>query len=322
MDRVERHSTHLVPALRGGGIAIFITFFLIVFFVLPIDRKLLGLFFGALIVLIVNIVDDWGGVKVSPAERLFWEIIGIFVIIGSGIGIDNITNPFGGVIALDAIRYDLSFLGAGHGIMPLSDIFTVIWILLMVNVMNWLDGLDGLASGVSGICALTLFFLSLLPFVNQPNMAMMALILFGAIIGFLPFNFFGGKIKLGDSGATVIGFILAVMAILNQGKIATFFLILGLPILDAFWVILRRIFVDKKSPFKGDKKHFHHRLLQIGFTKKRAVYVIWIYSAIFSLIALLLQGADKKLMAIIIMTVLMVVFSLIVVIFSKNKPNL
>ena len=94
MDRKESHSTHGIPSIRGGGIAIFLTFFIVVALVVPIDRKLVGMFLGALIILIVNIVDDMGKVKVTPFERLFWETIGIFVVIGSGIGIDNITNPF------------------------------------------------------------------------------------------------------------------------------------------------------------------------------------------------------------------------------------
>ena len=322
MDRDESHSTHQRKSIRGGGISIFLTFFTIAFLVLPVDRKIIGLFLGALIILIVNIVDDMGKVKVTPFERLFWEIVGIFIVIASGIGIDNITNPFGGVLALDSIRYELPFLGEGVGIMPLADLFTIIWVILMINVVNWIDGLDGLASGVSAICALTLFFLSLLPFVNQPNMAILAIILFGAVLGFLPFNFLSGKIKLGDSGATVIGFILAVLAIMNQGKIATFFLILGLPILDAIWVIFRRIFIDKKSPFKGDKKHFHHRLLKLGLSKRQVVYIIWIYSAIFGITSLLLQGADKKLLAIIVMTSGMIIFSSVVIFMSRGKPEI
>jgi len=321
MDRQEKHSTHRIPAIRGGGIAIFLSFFLVVFFVVPIDRKILGLFFGALIVLIVNVFDDCGRFKISPKQRLFWEVIAVFVVIFSGIGIDNITNPFGGVLALDSIRFELPIFGKGHGIMPLADIFTFVWVLLMINVMNWIDGLDGLASGVSIISALTLFCLSLLPIVNQPNMAMLAICLVGAIIGFFPFNFFHGKIKLGDSGATFLGFVLAVLAILNKGKIATFFLILGLPILDAFWVILRRIFIDKKSPFKGDKKHFHHRLLQIGLTKRQVVYVIWVYSALFGSISLFFQGAEKKLISIIVMSIIMLLFSLFVMFLSRGKQG-
>jgi len=323
MDRQEKHSTHTMSAVRGGGISIFLTFFILTFLIVPIDRKILGLFLGCSVVLIVNIIDDMGKFQVTPFERLFWEIMGILIVISSGIGIDNITNPLGGVIAFDTVRFELpSFLGKGHGIMPFSDLFTIIWIILMVNVLNWLDGLDGLASGVSFICAGTLFFLSLLPFVNQPNMALMAIILAGAILGFLPFNFLSGKIKLGDSGATILGFILASLAILNKGKIATFFLILGLPILDAIWVILRRIFIDKKSPFVGDKKHFHHRLLKIGFTKRQVVYIIWIYSVIFAVSALLLQGAEKKLIAIIVMTSLMIIFAATVVFMSRNKPDI
>lgn len=322
MDRLESHSTHNFPAVRGGGIAIFCSFFLVSFFVIPIERKFIGLFLGSLIILIINVVDDWGKIKVTPMERLFWEMVGIFVVISSGIGIDNITNPLGGVIAMDSIRIELPFLGQGYGIMPFSDIFTIVWLILMINVLNWMDGLDGLASGVSAISAFTIFCLSILPIVNQPNMAFLSIILFGSILGFLPYNFFSGRIKLGDSGATFLGFVLGILAILNKGKVATFFLILGLPILDAVWVIFRRIFIDRKSPFKGDKKHFHHRLLKLGLSKRGAVYVIWMYSFIFAMSSLFFQGAPNKLISIIVMAILMIVFSFLVYFFSRNKPDI
>ncbi len=305
MDRQEAHSTHKKSTPRGGGIVIFMIFVVLVLVFVPLSNYVYGFLLGGAIVFIVNFIDDHK--PISPFVRLGAELAACLVVIMFGIGMENISNPVSGeAISLIRWSFPVTLFGGLHHISPLADIFTIIWIMTMINMMNWIDGLDGLATGVSAIAGLTLFGLSLLPYVNQPSMATMALILVGALLGFLVYNFFPARIKLGDSGSTFIGYSLAVLAIISSGKIATFFLVLGLPFFDLAWVVFRRVFIEKRSPFKGDKKHFHHRLLSAGLKPKQAVYFMYVISALFGGMALFLKGAQNKLFAIILMLLILV----------------
>lgn len=307
MDRTETHSIHQEPKPRGGGIAIYLVFVVMSLLLVPIDKYLLGLLGGGTIVFLTNFLDDKYCLR--PVTRLVFEIIACLIVIFAGIGIVHISNPFTGeAIALDVWRIPVVIGGQTHYIVPIADVFAVVWILVFTNAMNWLDGLDGLASGVGTISALTLFGLSLLPFVNQPDMARLGIVLAGATLGFLIYNFYPSKIKLGDAGSTFLGFTLAVLAIYSSGKIATFFLVLGLPLLDVAWVIMRRLFIDRRSPLQGDQGHIHHRMLKAGLTVRQTVLIIYVFSAGFGIIALTLQGAQKKLLAVVGMILLMGVF--------------
>lgn len=306
MDRREAHSTHHDPRPRGGGIVIALVFSTAVLLLLPWDERLFALLAGLLVVLVPNFIDDrtngipWWG-------RLGAELVAALIVVSAGIGIDAITNPF----TREAIIFT-----------PwVSMALTVAWILIAINAMNWLDGLDGLATGVSAIASVTLYGLALLPFVAQPNMATMAVALAGSLLGFLVLNFYPAKIKLGDAGSTSIGFLLAVLAIFSSGKIATFFLVLGLPLLDVAWVVFRRVFLERKSPFRGDRKHFHHRLLELGMPVPAVVLTFYAFSAVYGVIALQIQGAERKLLAIVAMTLTMVVLAAFVVLRTRRREK-
>jgi UDP-GlcNAc:undecaprenyl-phosphate GlcNAc-1-phosphate transferase len=308
MDRQESHSTHTVPVPRGGGIVIFIVFSAAVLLLMPLSKQIAGFLLGGALIFGINILDDLHPIK--PIIRLLGEFAACLVVIMFGIGMENISNPLNGqAISLIAYAIPIEIGGTLHYFTPLTDVFTIIWVMTMINMMNWIDGLDGLAVGVGSIAGITLFGLSLLPYVNQPEMGNIAIILVGALLGFLIFNFFPAKIKLGDSGSTFIGYTLAILAIISSGKIATFFLVLGLPFFDLAWVIFRRIFIEKKSPFKGDKKHFHHRLLRAGLTQKQAVLYVYTVTALFGGMALLLKGAQNKLIAICMMMLILITLS-------------
>lgn len=313
VDRQEKHSTHTRIGVRGGGLAISIAFLVTMFFFFEDFYHITGVIVASILIVFVNFVDD--AKNISRYFRLFIEIIAAGIIILSGVGMESITSPFGGF-------YDLtvgSFMLGGFEISPIADIIALVWMVGLMNAINWLDGVDGLAGGITSIAAFILFILSLSPIVGQPEMALMAIILFASILGFLPFNFYDGRIKLGDTGAKFIGFILAITAILNQGKIATFVLVLGLPILDAVWVVLRRVFIDRKSPFHGDKGHFHHRLQRAGFSKRMTVIIIALFSVAFGMLSLILNNAQEKLIGLIGMSMLFILFSLWVS--NKEKIN-
>lgn len=306
MDRREAHSTHRDARPRGGGVIIFLVFAVAVLLLLPHDHRLIGLLIGALVILIPNFIDDrtngipWWG-------RLLSEIAGAGIVIWSGVGINALSNPLSG----EAVFFSPM----------LSAAFTVVWIVVSINAMNWLDGLDGLATGVGAIAALTIFALALLPYVNQPEMATMAIALAGALLGFLVYNFYPASIKLGDAGATFLGFMLAVLAVYASGKIATFFLVLGLPLLDVVWVIFRRVVMERKSPFSGDRKHFHHRLLALGLRVPTVVLIFYGFSSLYGATALLVQGAQQKLLAILMMTATTVVLATFVVARTKRDDS-
>lgn len=304
VDRQESHSTHTHIGVRAGGLSIALAFLSTMFLFFEGFEHITGVVIASILIVIVNFIDD---VKnISRYFRFFVEIIAAGIVVAAGVGMVAITSPFGGFYDLTVGTFTLW----GIEISPIADLITMVWIVGLMNVINWLDGMDGLAGGVSSIAAFVLFILSLSPFVAQSEMALVAVILFASIMGFLPFNFYDGRIKLGDTGSKFIGFILAVTAILNQGKMATFALVLGLPILDAAWVIMRRIFIDKKSPFHGDQGHFHHRLLRAGFSKRQTVVIMWCFAMSFGILALLLHNARAKLWGLLIMMLIFVIWSI------------
>ncbi|MFA6296188.1 MAG: MraY family glycosyltransferase [Patescibacteria group bacterium] len=311
-----------------GGLAIYLGFFISLSYFILIDRDffsgymlpkyILGLALGGLILIIGGIIDD--KYNLSPKKQFIFPIISCLIVIVSGIGITFISNPFGNTINLDEIKIQLFTINnIPYFFTVFADIFTLIWLLGMIYTTKFLDGMDGLVSGISVIASVILFFLSLSTKVMQPETALLCIILAGASLGFLIFNFHPAKIFLGEGGSTLIGFMLGALAIISGGKIATALLIMGIPILDVIWVILRRIF-KHKSPFEADRQHLHFRLYDLGFSQRTAVIFLWSISALFGLFALFIQGKDK-ILAFAILLGLMVILAILLVIFFKKKQT-
>ncbi len=305
-DRQEAHSIHAVAKPRGGGIVIAALFFASLPLLLPWDQKLLGFIIGGILIVAINFIDD--KYKVPWWLRLFVEIIACGVVVLCGIELSILTNP---------ITNQVWFLAEAFPL--LTKLLTIVWIIVSINMMNWIDAVDGLVTGVGTISALTLFGLCLLPIVNQPGIAAVSLLLAVLALVFLYFNFFPSKIILGDTGATFFGFVLAILAIFSSTKVATFFLVLGIPLLDVVWVVGRRILVEKKSPMQGDKKHLQHRLMNLGLTSPQICYVFYSIAASFGLLSLVLQGARAKLIAVIIMCVFALGFFTLIYILERRK---
>lgn len=317
LAKPRERDVHKNPVPRLGGIAIFSSFWLVMIGymlfcpdklhfvdqkVLGIDLNLWGVIFGSIILLILGIMDDTKGVK--PWPKLFWQVVAASLVVIFGIKIWWFSNPLGGAnIILGSLTY----------------VFVPLWIVLVINVMNWLDGLDGLADGVSFIALIILAILSLKPAVNQPATALISMILAGASLGFLFYNFNPAKIFLGDSGSMFLGFMIAVSSIISGGKIATALLVLGIPILDAFWVILRRLY-SGKSPMEADKLHLHHRFLQIGLNQKQTVLIFYFIAALFGIFALQ-NGTKGKMIAGLWLIAILVIMGLMLVMFKKSKKN-
>lgn len=317
---------HQTPIPLLGGLAIFFSFFIVLgyyaFFTDNIIdgirlKNLIGFFIASSIIMVGGILDDQFNLK--PKYQIIWPILAVFIVIASGIGVTKITNPFGGVFHLDQYKFVLFW----HNDIPaqvtiLADLFTFFWLMGMMYTTKFLDGLDGLVSGITAIGALVIFFLANTNMYFQPEVAFLAIIYVGAALGFLIFNFHPAKIFLGEGGSLLTGFILGILAIIAGSKVITAVLIMGIPILDVLWVILRRIFFEKKSPFVADRKHLHFRLLDIGFSQRQAVMFLYSLAFIFGLATLFLQSMGK-LIALIVLLVLMIVLGGVVVIFKHKE---
>ncbi len=279
---------------RIGGAALILVFWLIVFLDqnLTVDKPLFGVLIASALILIFGTWDDFK--EINPKIQFAIQIFLAIIIIGAGVSVDYITNPFGGTLRLDA--WQITFFNQQFSV--LGSLLIAAWLVLMMNVVNWLDGLDGLASGVSLIGFLAIFFLSVSELVNQPPIGILAVILVGALIGFLIFNFprkKGSLIFLGTSGSMFLGFMLGSLSIFSGSKMATAFLVMGVAILDAFWVIWQRL-KSKVPIYEGDQRHLHHQLLRSGLTKRQILFLYLFICAVFGSLALI-TGTEGKVIA-------------------------
>jgi len=274
----------------------------------------MGLILGSGLLVLISFIDD--RLSLPSWIRLIVHILVAGIMIISGIGVEAITNPLGGTIELNQLKFLFEFGGKNIEILALSGVFTLVWIVLIINSMNWMDGIPGLTSGLTFIGGLTMFFLSISEVVSQPETAILAIIVAMIALGFWFFDFHPPKIIIGDSGSMFFGLLLAVLAIFSGGKIATAFLILGFPILDAFFVVIRRL-ANKQAPWKGgewdrERKavHLHHRLLDFGFSERQVLLAIYALAATFGISSLFLN-TQGKFWAIVLIFVLSVVLSIL-----------
>lgn len=292
--RTHPANTHEGIVPRAGGLPIFFAICLSILLFIPMSKLLFGIVLGALITTAVGILDDY--VDLSPYLRFFLNIIAVGTVILFGLGTPYLNNPFGGVIRLDTIVWHINFLGS-HNFLVLANLFSLIWIVALMNFVNWSKGVDGQLPGFVSVSAL---FLGILAYrfsgysIAAGDVALLSFIVAGAYAGFLPWNFFPQKIMPGYSGGSLAGYFLGVLSILAFGKFGTLILVLSIPLVDALYVFVRRL-SEFKSPFKGDSGHFHHRLLEIGWGKRRIAFFYWGVSFLFGASSLFLKGAEKVL---------------------------
>jgi UDP-GlcNAc:undecaprenyl-phosphate GlcNAc-1-phosphate transferase len=284
----------------------------------PPSRQLVGLLLGCGILVLVGAYDDWKGL--GPWTKFAWQFIAAGIALAGGIGITSFTNPFGGVIDLSYGRFPVEMLGLSFHITPLANALSLLWMVGLANTINFLDGLDGLACGVSGIAAVIMFALAIGPRVDQPGVALLAIILAGATFGFLPYNFYPARIFMGDSGAYFLGLALAMLSIYSGAKLATAALVLGFPIVDALWAVSRRLW-KRTSPFRADRGHFHHLLIDAGLTQRQAVLTLYAVAASFGSIALTV-GSFAKLIALIALVFGMAITIAVLLALSLRRQRL
>ncbi|HSH31415.1 MAG TPA: MraY family glycosyltransferase [Candidatus Saccharimonadales bacterium] len=297
----EKRKIHTRPIPYLGGIAIFAAFIIPVLALLPLSRRLGALLIGITVLLVVGVIDDIK--KLNPWVKLGWQIGAAAITLCGGIGITSLTNPLGGTIDLTFGRFAVNWGSLQFHITPIGNLLSILWMVGLVNAINFLDGLDGLACGVSGIAAFIMFLLSVGPSVNQPEVALIAIVLAGATLGFLPYNFFPARIFLGDGGAYFLGLTLALLSTYSGGKLATISLVLGFTIIDGIWTVLRRLY-RHTSPFQADRHHFHHLLLDAGLSQRLAVLVLYFVALVFGIIAVS-SGSFAKLVSLVSLFVLM-----------------
>jgi UDP-GlcNAc:undecaprenyl-phosphate/decaprenyl-phosphate GlcNAc-1-phosphate transferase len=286
------HST-VVP--RGGGIPIFAALVTgLVMFVGMGDKRVIGIIAGAAVLAVTGFLDDRFEEKVSPYLRLALNILAALMVIGAGIGIAYITNPWGGVIRLDQPQYCFVAFGTQHCVWILSSIFGLVLLVWMQNIVGWSSGVDGQLSGFVITAAITMGLLGLrFGLDNQVFLViLLAAITAGAYLGFLPWNWWPQKIMPGYGGKSLAGYLLGILAIMSFAKVGTLLMVLGIPFIDALLVIIKRI-REGRSPVWGGREHLHHYLLDLGWSKQRIAITYWLASILMAWVAWQLQPRAK-----------------------------
>jgi UDP-GlcNAc:undecaprenyl-phosphate/decaprenyl-phosphate GlcNAc-1-phosphate transferase len=285
---------HSLPVPRGGGIAVAVALVIVALAALALNAlldivppgrigapEITALVVGTALAAGFGYIDDrW---QIRARWQLLAQVALAAFAIAMGLTITFIDNPLeflGGAFSADTIRF------SGE----VAVVVTTLWVVGMINSINFIDGLDGLSTGVSLIAAATLGIISLTASQNQPMVALLCGILAGALAGFLPWNFHPARIFIGTAGVFAAGYALAVLSILGTAKVAVALLVLGVPIIDTFWIITRRLLAGR-SPFTPDRGHIHHRLLDLGLTHRGAVLIIYGLCVVLAILSLLLTGS-------------------------------
>lgn len=279
---------------RAGGLAIYLAIFFGIVLLVGVNKVILGILIGGVLIVAMGLADDYK--DISPYTRWVMNIIVAVITISFGLGIPYVSNPFGGVIHLDKIYFTISFLGT-HNFLIIANIISVIWIVALMNFVNWSKGVDG---QMPGFVAISAFIIALFAVrfsshdIAKNSVSMIGFITSGAFAGFLVWNMYPQKIMPGYSGGALAGFMLAVLSILSFSKFGILLMVLSVPLIDAVYVFMGRV-LSRKSPFKGDNRHFHHRLLQIGWGKRRVAVFYWTVCLLFGISSLYFTGVQKVL---------------------------
>jgi UDP-GlcNAc:undecaprenyl-phosphate GlcNAc-1-phosphate transferase len=289
VDQPDDRRVNVVPIPRGGGVAVAAAFILVALAFTLVNAQfkflntpstidlpsLVALLLGGALAATFGVLDDYFDLR-ARWQFLAQLALALFAV-ALGVTIHFLSNPF------------------GSGLIPLEGAFaigfTVLWIVGMINSINFIDGLDGLSSGVVFIAAVTLGLISL-SFISQPYVAVLCFALAGSLLGFLRYNFHPATVFVGTSGVMFMGYTLAILSIMGTAKIAVALLVLAVPIIDAFWIIVRRL-AQRRSPFSPDRGHLHHRLLDVGLSHRQTVLLIYAICVGLGALSLLISGAGQ-----------------------------
>ncbi len=288
----DRHK-HPGITSKFGGLSLYVAFTTAAVLAqfLPVVRtddkeiiRLAGLLLGGAFLFVFGILDDKH--EFSALPQYIAQLIAAAIAIVFLIFIEGFNNPLTGKPTPEW-PYVVTVT------------LTLFWLGFMMNTVNWLDGLDGLASGVSAVAALMIFIHAAFR-LNQVSVSLLPLALFGAAVGFLPYNFHPARVFMGSNGALFLGYTVGVLGIIGGAKMATVLLVMGLPLLDVVWQIVRRVSAGK-NPAEGDRGHVHYRLLELGFSVRQIVIGYYIFCALFGMIALITASRLFKLIALLVL---------------------
>ncbi len=310
LPAIRNRDVHTERKPRVGGVAMWLVAILAVVIIMTGNRSgllsfapgvLRGIFAGLGIVLIFGLIDDLIGL--SPLFQVFGQFLAGAALVMSGLRVEYLRLPFAGQVAINPAW---------------SALFVVAWIMVMINAINLFDGLDGLAGSLSFTASIILLLVSLkLGFMGA---ATLCVIIAGITAGFLPWNWYPSKLFMGTVGSQLLGFLLGTVAVVSGAKVATAVLVLGIPLFDAFIVVLRRL-AAHESPFKADQRHLHHRLLKIGFKPPVVVFVTSLFAVIFGVFALGTQQASEKALLIGVLIISMLIFIWLTYLLEKRADR-
>ena len=305
----DKRRVHKRPTPRIGGLAIIFGF--LVAFISFNDswtKELVSILIGVGILGVLGIIDDCK--ELDAKLKFVVQIIAALVVVIFGdIRISVMSNPN-------------VFSENPYIIFPqwLSITVTVLWIVFMTNAVNFIDGLDGLAAGVSAIMSMSLVFIAIT--YHEYEIALLGIALMGACFGFLPFNFNPAKIFMGDTGSMFLGYMLSVLSVQGMFKsyavisFAVPIIMLGLPLFDALFAMLRRLLTGK-NPMSADRGHLHHRLYDMGFSQKQTVFILYAISGVLGITSILL--AEQRFLRAMLLLISVLIFLLIATMLGKNS---
>lgn len=277
VDFPSHRKIHTKVTPRLGGIAIFFGALAGAIYLQPSHPHLPEIFLGAIVILITGILDDRYNIR--PVVKLTGQLLAASFLISSGLIIEKLTLPFIGTVELGFI----------------SVFVTVLWIVGVTNAINLIDGLDGLATGVTTIALISILAMAIID--SQILVAYLCISIIGANVGFLFHNFYPAKIYMGDTGSNFLGYMIACVSMLGLFKNIALFsfiipvIVLAVPIFDTLFAIVRRAY-NKENIMMADNKHIHYQLLRAGYSHRTTVLIIYGFSALFGLMAILLSNAS------------------------------
>ncbi|MGN0180452.1 MAG: glycosyltransferase family 4 protein [Monoglobaceae bacterium] len=309
----DKRRVHKKPIPLIGGLAIFYGFIISVLCFAELDRETAGILIGSVIIVTVGMIDD--AIDMKAIVKLLCQIIAAVIVVYSGVRIEQFANPFA--------RW---FGGPPYIYMNywVSVAVTVLWIVGICNAVNLIDGLDGLAVGVSSIAAICMLILTLLS--QNVNVAIITAAVAGACFGFLPYNFNPAKIFMGDTGALFLGYILACISIQGFLKLSALIsfavpiIVLGLPIFDTLFAIVRRVLTGR-SPMSPDRGHLHHRLLDMGFSQKQTVAILYTITAVLCLTAVVVSTRGYGRGILLIVSVMLIIWTSLKLMSELKNPE-
>lgn len=309
--RINEGDARSLSKLGGGTLFISFTLTVLLAQLLDVPRfdpneptRLIGLILGSCVIFVVGFLDDRS--ELSALPLLAAQFAAAAIAVHFDIFIEGFNNPISGTMTPEWP-------------FAVTVILTLFWIMGMMNTVNFLDGLDGLSSGVVLIAALVLFINS--AFVLDPpqkSVSLLPLALVGSTLGFLLFNFYPSRIFAGG-GAYLLGYIIGCLSIIGGAKMATVLMVMALPIMDTAWQIINRLMAGH-SPFKGDRGHIHHRLMDLGFSQRQIVLGYYAFCAFFGTLTLVLESRSFKLISLLIM-LLIIAAGFVVVWFATLRAG-